>query len=342
MSSLWSNSTPVNRLPSSFSKDRIHTRESGLLFLRYVWFERVLTKDGYRLRPAALDTAQPRTRMSPTLKSTLIGLLALSLVFFIIERLLGRARGPLLRQGWLTDIAYWFITPFFTKLLSRIALLIPAGLLILFGFANAADFRNQTYTGFGPLSRQPIAIQALEIYLLADFISYWTHRLFHLGRWWPFHAVHHSSEDLDWLSSVRVHPVNDLVSKFLQVSPLLLLGFNPWVTLSTAPFFTLYAIFIHARVDWDFGPLRFLIATPAFHRWHHSRQTEAIDKNFAGLFPVWDLLFGTFYMPPGKAAADFGVAGGFPQDLPHQLWEPFRCLWRGQNPDSAPAEQKGD
>ena len=213
--------------------------------------------------------------------------------------------------------------------MNRLALMLPVAFLVWLGCASVADFRNNAYQGFGPLAAQPLALQAIEVYLLADFIAYWTHRLFHRGKWWPFHAVHHSSEHLDWLSAVRVHPVNDLVNKLLQASPLLLLGFNPMVTLSTAPFFTLYAIFLHARVDWDFGPLRWIIATPVFHRWHHSRQAEAIDKNFAGLFPLWDLLFGTLYLPRDKMPEDFGVLEkNFPQDLPGQLWQSLANLWR--------------
>lgn len=271
--------------------------------------------------------------MSPSLKSTLIGLILLAVIFAVIERLLGRARGPWLRRGWLTDVSYFFFTPFITKSFSKIGILLPAAFLIWCGVANVEDLKARTYAGFGPLSQQPLWLQTLEIYLLADFLSYWSHRLFHRGRWWPFHAVHHSSEDLDWLSSIRVHPVNDLVSKFIQVTPLLFLGFNPWVTLSTAPFFTLYAIFLHARVNWDFGPLRYVIATPVFHRWHHSRQREAWDKNFAGLFPFWDLLFGTYYMPRGRVPEDFGITEPFPSHLPGQLWEPLRRLFpRKQKP----------
>jgi sterol desaturase/sphingolipid hydroxylase (fatty acid hydroxylase superfamily) len=125
-----------------------------------------------------------------------------------------------------------------------------------------------------------------------------------------------------------VHPVNHLVTSFLQAAPLVLLGFNPLVTLSTAPFFTLYAIFLHARVNWDFGPLRYVIATPRFHRWHHCRDREAWDKNFAGLFPFWDLLFGTFYMPKGQVPEDFGIHEPMPNHLPGQLWAPFRRLWK--------------
>lgn len=266
--------------------------------------------------------------MSPSLKNTLLGLVLLSILFFIIERLIGKVRGPLIRRGWWTDVAYFFFTPFVTRVFSKSVFILPAALLIWCGVASVADFQSKAYAGFGPVSRQPIWLQAVEIYLLADLLGYWCHRLFHGGKWWPFHAVHHSSEDLDWLSSIRVHPVNDMVNKFVQATPLLMAGFNPWVTLSAAPFFTLYAIFLHARLNWDFGLLRSVIATPVFHRWHHSRQPEAMDKNFAGLFPIWDILFGTYYMPRGRIPEDFGVAGGFPQDMPRQLWEPVRNLWR--------------
>ncbi|MDZ4288471.1 MAG: sterol desaturase family protein [Prosthecobacter sp.] len=266
--------------------------------------------------------------MSPTLTKTFIGLIVLSVIFFIIERFLGKGRAAVMRKGWWTDISYFFFTPFVTRSLSKLIVLIPAAVLIVWGVTSAEELRTFAYAGFGPLARQPIWLQAVEIYLLADFTSYWSHRLFHGGRWWPFHAVHHSSEELDWLSSVRVHPVNSLVTNFLQVTPLVLLGFSPLVTLSTAPFFTFYAIFIHARVDWDFGPLRYVVATPMFHRWHHSRQPEAIDKNFAGLFPLWDLLFGTFYMPRSRVPEDFGITDVMPNHLPGQLWLPFRKLWK--------------
>jgi sterol desaturase/sphingolipid hydroxylase (fatty acid hydroxylase superfamily) len=135
--------------------------------------------------------------------------------------------------------------------------------------------------------------------------------------------VHHSSEDLDWLSSVRVHPVNDLVNRLAEVTPLLLLGFNPFVSLSAAPILTFYAIFLHANVDWDFGPLRYVIATPVFHRWHHSKDREAWDKNFAGFFVFWDILFGTFYMPKGRMPQNFGIPEQFPKDFIGQLIHPF-------------------
>lgn len=261
----------------------------------------------------------------------LVTLLILSLVFFFIERIAGRGRNrvqPVFRRGWFTDVIYWFATILLTKPLVRLLLIVPVAVLVIFQIIPVETFRSRDYSGFGPLSRQPVWVQAIQIYLLVDFIGYWTHRLFHRGKWWPFHAVHHSSEDLDWLGSLRVHPVNDLCNKLAQVTPVLLMGYNPAVTLSTAPLLTLYAIFIHANVNWDFGPLRSVIATPVFHRWHHSREREAWDKNFAGLFPIWDLLFRTYYMPKGRYPENFGICEPMPHSYLGQMWEPFSRLFR--------------
>jgi sterol desaturase/sphingolipid hydroxylase (fatty acid hydroxylase superfamily) len=261
--------------------------------------------------------------MSPTLATTVIGLAVLSAIFFVVERVIGRARGPIVRAGWWTDVAYWFFTPLVVKAVSRLVVALPFLVLVGFGVASVEGLRAREYAGFGPIGRQPVWLQVIEVYLLADFVSYWVHRRFHGGRWWPFHAVHHSSEDLDWLSSVRVHPVNSLVTNLVQAAPLALLGFNPFATLSAAPFFTFYALLLHARVNWTYGPVGRVIASPAFHRWHHSKDPAAVDRNFAGLFAFWDLLFGPFYLPKDRVPQDFGIREPMPAGLAGQLWRPF-------------------
>jgi fatty acid hydroxylase family protein len=67
-----------------------------------------------------------------------------------------------------------------------------------------------------------------------------------------------------------------------------------------APVLTVMAILVHANLDWDWGPLRALLASPRFHRRHHTDEANARDKNFAGLRPIWDILFGTYYMPRNR------------------------------------------
>ncbi|MCX6889112.1 MAG: sterol desaturase family protein [Verrucomicrobia bacterium] len=265
----------------------------------------------------------------------LLGLLLLGLVFYFIERVMGARRRPgFFRPGMLTDAAYFFTVELF-KQASRFLLIAPFIVLVIAGATTGEAAKAGLYRGFGPAAAQPVWLQAIEIYLLADFLGYWIHRLFHTGAWWPFHAVHHSSEELDWLSSVRVHPVNEAVDKLAPAVVILFLGFDPTVTAGVAGFLTFYAIFLHADVDWDFGPLRSVIATPVFHRWHHSKDPAAIDKNFAGLLPLWDILFGTYYMPRDRMPQDFGATEPVPAGYFGQLWHPFAAWFKRKGPPSA-------
>jgi sterol desaturase/sphingolipid hydroxylase (fatty acid hydroxylase superfamily) len=89
-------------------------------------------------------------------------------------------------------------------------------------------------------------------------------------------------------------------------------------------FVSFQTIFIHANVRIAFGALRWVIATPEYHHWHHSAQDEAIDKNFAVHLPVIDRLFGTFHLPP-RWPERYGVAGAsVPDGYLAQLTYPFR------------------
>ncbi|NBV87124.1 MAG: sterol desaturase family protein, partial [Verrucomicrobia bacterium] len=256
--------------------------------------------------------------------------LALGTFFFLLESVVGKARPQkILRAGFRLDIVYWFIAPFL-KILTRMALIIPASLLLLLGVTTPEVLKAGLYQGFGPLIQQPAWLQAVQIIFLVDLSGYWIHRLFHTGRWWPFHSIHHSSEAVDWLAAVRVHPVNELVDKIAQVTPVLLLGYNPAVTMGVVPILTLYAIYLHANVNWDNGPLRAVISSPVFHRWHHSNAPAARNKNFAGLFPIWDILFNTYYMPKELRPETFGIDEELPQSYHGQVLAPFSALSRRQ------------
>ena len=125
--------------------------------------------------------------------------------------------------------------------------------------------------------------------------------------------------------------MNDALARILQAVPIVALGFNVTSVSLFSFFTTLYAITLHANLNWSYGPFRYLVASPAFHRWHHTSAEEGRDKNFAGFFPLWDLLFGTFYMPKGEQPEVFGVDDPVPTGLLGQLIYPFRRKLRGQN-----------
>ena len=260
----------------------------------------------------------------------LAALAVLGVGFGVLERLWPSVRGQrflLRRKGFFTDAAWWMFTPTVGKLFSGIVVAVSIlGLAGIFGIGITADHLRGLSERDTTIGRWPLGVQLIVFLLLADLLAYAQHRAFHtFGRLWPIHAVHHSSTVVDWLSSVRVHPVNDALGSVAVAAPLLLLGFSPATLGAYLPFLTLYAIILHANVGWDFGPLRYVIASPAYHRWHHSAEPEAINKNFSGLFPFVDMVFGTMYFPKDRQAQHFGVIGEtVPDGFIGQMTYPFR------------------
>jgi len=255
----------------------------------------------------------------------------LAAFFVLTERIAGRGRSrtqPILRREWFTDVVYWLTSLLLTRPLVRLVLIVPMSQLILAQLSSFESLNVAAYAGYGALSRQPIWLQFVQICLLLDLSGYWSHRLLHRSGWWQFHAVHHSSKDLDWLVTLRVHPIEELVHKLINTTLLLLLGYDPRATLIAAPILTIHTIFIHANLDWDFGPLRGVIVSPVFHRWHHAMEREAWNKNFSTILPLWDILFGTYYMPRGRYPASVGISEPMPVDYLGQLWRPFHVLLR--------------
>ena len=254
-----------------------------------------------------------------------VAFVVLTLVFWAIEFFWpGVSNQRKWRRGFLTDVAYWFFTPLISKPLTQLCILLTLAPVFLV-LGRSLD-RATLVAGHGPVLALPAWLQVLLSLFVGDLIGYWTHRWVHTRRLWAFHAIHHSSEELDWLSSVRLHPVNEIVTRVCQAVPFVLLGFSPALIAGYVPFLTFYAIFEHANLAWHFGPLRYVVASPEFHRWHHTSEDEALNKNFAGLFPVIDLAFGTFYLPAGKRPTVFGLRGSAP--MPATLWaqllHPFR------------------
>ena len=269
------------------------------------------------------DRGKGQPSMTATIASVVISFAVLLAVFRTLELLRPRdTRLPILRAGFWTDLTYWVFTAFATKAFTRLCVtfvLVPVA-LIVYGKLD----RDLISNGFGPASQLPLWLQAVLIIALADLVSYWMHRLFH-GPWlWKFHAVHHSSQVLDWLAAVRVHPINDALMRVMSTLPIIALGFAPKAVVGVTPILTLMAILIHANLDWDWGPLRSVIASPRFHRWHHTSESEGRDKNFAGFLPLWDILFGTYYMPKERAPTKFGTHTPVPSGLIGQLAYPFR------------------
>ena len=264
----------------------------------------------------------------PTPVVTAVAFLAFALVLSPLERLWPAAPAqPVRRKGFWTDLAFWVFTPLVGKALTFVV--VTAVATVLFALMGR-EFSLTSTEGWGPVGRQPLWLQAIEVLFLADLIFYWAHRGFHATRLWPFHAVHHSPTEMDWLTSMRFHPVNDVISRTCQAVPLVLLGFAPAAVMCAIPVVVAFIVITHANLPWTWGPFKYVFVSPVYHHWHHSTDAKAVDKNFAGALVVWDWLFGTMYLPADRRPREFGVLGGrMPAGLVGLLAHPFRALVRG-------------
>jgi sterol desaturase/sphingolipid hydroxylase (fatty acid hydroxylase superfamily) len=227
------------------------------------------------------------------------------------------------KRELLTDICYWFIIPLLSRYL-RIGLLI-VGAALLFGITTTDGLIAFYEDGHGPLADLPLWLQAAIFLVGSDVIMYWSHRIFHRPTMWKYHAVHHSSTDLDWISAARFHPVNIALGSVASDVILMLAGISPNALVILGPFTIAHSAFVHANLNWTLGPLRYVIAGPVFHRWHHTSAEQGGERNFASTFPVLDLIFGTFHLPKETLPGSYGVADqAYPGDFGAQMIHPFR------------------
>ncbi len=261
----------------------------------------------------------------------LVALLGVGAAFFFLERMFPSVLGKrFFRKGFGTDLAYWFTTPF---IVGGILEALGTALISLAVWLKADFISEIVANGAINISSLPLFIQVSLGLFLGDLVNYAQHRLFHGRRLWRFHAIHHSSTELDWLSAVRLHPINNLGARGSQALFLILMGFDPAAVAIAVPIIYLYAIFLHANIDTDFGPFRYIIGSPVYHRWHHTSVREGGMKNYASMFPVWDILFGTFYMPRDWKPQDFGRDAPMKEDFLYQMAYPF--LPRAKNANAA-------
>ncbi len=132
------------------------------------------------------------------------------------------------------------------------------------------------------------------IFILTDFVYYWKHRFMHtVPALWAFHVVHHSSSFLNFTTSFRLNWFQALIN-FPFFIPLTLLGITPYTLLFLYSISAVYQFFVHTELVGHLGFLEHIFNTPSHHRVHHGKNTEYLNKNFGGVFIVWDKWFGTF------------------------------------------------
>lgn len=247
-----------------------------------------------------------------------VWLALLTAIFVPLERLFTLRKRPGRLKQAPADIAFYVLN----SLLPILILAPPFAVLA----AALRQITPQAYTD--AVATLPFLARLALAMAVSEVGGYWGHRLSHETPFlWRFHSVHHAPEHIDWLISSRAHPLDFVFTRICALTPLYILGLvqptaeggalAAWVTI----FGTIWGFFVHANIRWRFGPLEWLVATPAFHHWHHTND-EHRDHNYAALFPVVDRLFGTYHLPnawPGE----YGIDVPLRPAMIDQLLDPF-------------------
>lgn len=175
---------------------------------------------------------------------------------------------------------------------------------------------------------------------LGDFIGYWRHRLEHTKWLWPTHAIHHSDEEMTWLTLNRFHPVNRITTVIIDSTFLMAMGLPAWAVIANSLVRNYYGYFIHADLPWTYGPLGKVFVSPAMHQWHHAKDIRYAGTNFATVFSIFDRVFGTFALP-GPCDVPLGISQDIGRTVPAQLAHPFKAWFgalfrKGRDPKTAP------
>ena len=171
----------------------------------------------------------------------------------------------------------------------------------------------------------PVAAQAALMLAAADFFRYWLHRAFHRYEFmWRYHAVHHSPHRLYWLNVGRFHPIEKAVQFAVDTLPFALAGVSTEVLAAYFVFYAINGFFQHSNCDVRLGPLNYIVSGPELHRWHHSEFSEESDTNFGNNLIVWDLLFGTRFLPADRGVGRLGLVNrNYPTGFLAQMKTPF-------------------
>ncbi|MCZ6640709.1 MAG: sterol desaturase family protein, partial [Gammaproteobacteria bacterium] len=154
----------------------------------------------------------------------------------------------------------------------------------------------------------PDGVQVVLMVLIADFLRYWLHRASHgWSPLWQLHAVHHSPHKLYWLNVGRFHPLEKAVQFLFDAMPFILLGVEETVLSLYFVFYAVNGYFQHCNINLKMGWLNFLISSAELHRWHHSVDNTEANRNYGNNIIIWDLLFGTYFLPHNAQVGELGL-----------------------------------
>ncbi|WP_299599578.1 sterol desaturase family protein [uncultured Tateyamaria sp.] len=149
----------------------------------------------------------------------------------------------------------------------------------------------------------------LICFVLDDLRYYWVHRFGHRIRWvWASHVNHHSSQHYNLTTALRQTWTGTFTFMMVVRAPLILLGFHPAMVLFVGGLNLIYQFWIHTEAIRKLPrSVEAVMNTPSHHRVHHGRNARYLDANYAGVFIIWDKIFGTFVPELDSEKPDYGL-----------------------------------
>lgn len=171
----------------------------------------------------------------------------------------------------------------------------------------------------------PVPTQTMLMVLIVDGLRYWLHRLSH--EWeplWRVHAVHHAPQRLYTLNVGRFHPIDKGLQFVFDALPFLALGVQEDVLSLYFVWYAVNGFFQHSNADVRLGWLNYVVSGPELHRWHHSMQKEESNHNYGNHLIVWDVVFGSRYLPTDRSVGALGLVNRrYPRGFLDQMAAPF-------------------
>ena len=162
--------------------------------------------------------------------------------------------------------------------------------------------------------------------LVVDFLRYWLHRASHQSdTLWRLHSPSIiPSSSLCWLNTARFHPFEKALQMSLDSLPFLLMQVDARVL---ALYYLAYAtngFFQHCNIRLRYGLLNYIVGSAETHRWHHSRLPRESNANYGNTVIIWDVLFGTLYLPKEREVDHLGLQDpAYPKSFLSLMRAPF-------------------
>ena len=280
------------------------------------------------------------TKPSELLTNPFFAVIAVCILCFILENILPKKKNYSVtgRKGFFTDLFYVIFIDVITYGFGFYAFIWTIEWFIKF-------YLKSSNLELFAISALPVWSQYLILFVLVDFSQWLAHFLLHrINFFWQFHKIHHAQETLGFASTRHFHFFEFFILKPFLFMPMKLIGYSATDYFLSHMWFGYFLTFYsHCNIKWSWGFLNYIIINPETHYWHHSKNIPGrYGVNFSSILNIWDLMFGTFYLPKDKnLQPELGIPNNnVPTSFFGQLWFPFAAIFNKKIRNPLPQKKK--